>query len=434
MIRIAWAGFFQEEPVPDDNLTDPLDKEWLRVADICNGCRRCFHLCPSFDTLFELLDRPDVDGDPGRLGSDALSRTEDGCNYCKLCYNHCPYCPPHAYRLDFPDLMIRARVRRKRSFGFSRTDRLLSRTDWTGEMGTRFAGTVNAAIRNPLLRRLGRLVAGIDERAPIMPFAHETFLERVGKKRLSRERETEGRPYKVALFVTCLGNYQKPEIPESVLRVLEHHDIPVLIPGALCCGMPYLDSGDLEGFRMQAAKVRDLYLPLVRKGYQVVVPVPTCQLTLRKEFLQYGGEKGEPEDFRELGENTWDFFQFLEKLRHEGLFRTDFKSSPGPLSYHVACHLRDQNIGTPAREVLGQIPGAEIRSVELCSGHGGTWGMKDRHYPLSRQKAEKTASVLRESGSGVWASDCPLAGKALEAASGIQVEHPAVLLRKAYGI
>ena len=420
--------------MPEENLSDPLDQEWLRVADICNGCRRCFHLCPSFDTLFALLDHPDVDGDPARLGADALSRTEDGCNYCKLCYNHCPYCPPHAYQLDFPDLMIRSRVRRKRSSGFSRTDRLLSRTDWTGRMGTRFAGTVNAAIRNPLLRHVGRLMTGIDERAPILPFAHETFLERLGKKYRLPEAAAGSSRYKVALFVTCLGNYQKPEIPESVLRVLGHHDIPVVVPGALCCGMPFLDAGDLEGFRLQAAKVRDLFLPLVREGYQVVVPVPTCQLTLRKEFLQYGRDKGETEDFRELSEKSWDFFQFLEKLRTEGLFRTDFKSSPGPLSYHVACHLRDQNIGTPAREILGQIPGTTIRSVELCSGHGGTWGMMARHYPLSRKKAEKTASSLKESGPGAWASDCPLAGHSLESASGIPVEHPAVLLRKAYGL
>jgi hypothetical protein len=45
--------------------------------------------------------------------------------------------------------MIRSRVRRKKISGFSWPDRLLARTDWTGKMGTRFAGTVNAAIRNP---------------------------------------------------------------------------------------------------------------------------------------------------------------------------------------------------------------------------------------------------------------------------------------------
>ena len=33
-----------------------LDKELERVFDICHGCRRCFNLCNSFPTLFDLID------------------------------------------------------------------------------------------------------------------------------------------------------------------------------------------------------------------------------------------------------------------------------------------------------------------------------------------------------------------------------------------
>ncbi len=35
---------------------DALQKELERVFDICHGCRRCFNLCNSFPTLFELID------------------------------------------------------------------------------------------------------------------------------------------------------------------------------------------------------------------------------------------------------------------------------------------------------------------------------------------------------------------------------------------
>lgn len=419
----------------DQRMSDPLDSAWLRVADICNGCRRCFHLCPSFDTLFDLLDRPEIDGDVRLLPPSSLSDTEDGCNYCKLCFNHCPYCPPHTYMLDFPDIMIRSRIRRRRASGIPRMDRLLSRTDIMGRLGTRFAGTINAAIRNPLLRRLGRKWAGIHESAPILPYAHETFMELYGKRRARLIQKQDASAYRVALFVTCLGNYQKPEIPEAMLRILDHHEIPVIVPGPLCCGMPFLDAGDLDSFRLQASKVRDLFLPYVRDGYQVVVPVPTCQLTLKKEFLQYGGEDDRSrEGFRALSGQTWDFFQFLEKLLKEGLFRRDFKTSLGQISYHVACHLRDQNIGAPAREILGQIPDTRLLPVELCSGHGGTWGMKTENFPLARKKAGKTAEALRDVRGETWSSDCPLAAHSLSSAGGTEITHPAVLLRKAYGI
>ena len=44
-----------------------LEKELERVFDICHGCRRCFNLCNSFPTLFDLIDdgpTGEVDGVP----------------------------------------------------------------------------------------------------------------------------------------------------------------------------------------------------------------------------------------------------------------------------------------------------------------------------------------------------------------------------------
>ena len=38
-----------------------LEKETLRVYDICDGCRRCFNLCPSFNTLFDRIDAHESD-------------------------------------------------------------------------------------------------------------------------------------------------------------------------------------------------------------------------------------------------------------------------------------------------------------------------------------------------------------------------------------
>jgi glycerol-3-phosphate dehydrogenase subunit C len=37
-------------------MTGGARKELERVFDICHGCRRCFNLCNSFPTLFDLID------------------------------------------------------------------------------------------------------------------------------------------------------------------------------------------------------------------------------------------------------------------------------------------------------------------------------------------------------------------------------------------
>lgn len=38
-----------------------LEQETLRIYDVCDGCRRCFNLCPSFNTLLDRIDEYDSD-------------------------------------------------------------------------------------------------------------------------------------------------------------------------------------------------------------------------------------------------------------------------------------------------------------------------------------------------------------------------------------
>src|SRR5207253_3388723 len=74
-----------------------VDGELRRVYDICNGCRRCLPLCPSFKVLFDRLDVDAVDGDVEKLPAADAKDVVDLCYQCKLCYNHCPYTPPHRW-------------------------------------------------------------------------------------------------------------------------------------------------------------------------------------------------------------------------------------------------------------------------------------------------------------------------------------------------
>ena len=63
--------------------------------------------------------------------------------------------------------------------------------------------------------------------------------------------------------------------------------------GQLCCGMPYLDGGDLDAARANARRNVDALLPLVKAGADVVVTQPTCSYVLKKEYpLLVPGEQG----------------------------------------------------------------------------------------------------------------------------------------------
>ena len=160
------------------DLTKPIDpthleKETLRIYDVCDGCRRCFNLCPSFNTLLDRIDA--YESDVGKLTPADHRQVVDECYYCKLCYNHCPYTPPHHYEIDFPHLMIAWKKHLAAERGVSWRDRLLVKTDFLGRMNSLVAPLVNRVLHMNWARRLLELVMGIHRDRHVLPFQRETF-------------------------------------------------------------------------------------------------------------------------------------------------------------------------------------------------------------------------------------------------------------------
>ena len=80
--------------------------ELTRVFDVCPGCRLCVDRCPTFPTLFDLIERHD-DHDAGRLTPVQQDRVVDQCFHCTLCAVGCPYTPErHPLAVDVPRLVL----------------------------------------------------------------------------------------------------------------------------------------------------------------------------------------------------------------------------------------------------------------------------------------------------------------------------------------
>src|SRR5664280_3675918 len=124
--------------------------ELERVYGLCHGCRLCFNLCPSFPTLFDLIDARE--GDVAGMTPAEQDQVVDECYQCKLCYVKCPYVPPHVWELDFPRLMMRAHAVRHAAGVPVRerlTDQFLGRTDRLGRVSTAAAPVGNALTGRP---------------------------------------------------------------------------------------------------------------------------------------------------------------------------------------------------------------------------------------------------------------------------------------------
>lgn len=402
------------------------ERELRRVFDICNGCRRCITLCPSFKGLFVSLDAEEVDGDAEKLGPPAVKRVVDLCYQCKLCFNHCPYTPPHRWEVDFPRLMLRARAVEARRRGVSFRDRVLGNTELVGRLGSLTAPLANWANRLGAHRALLQAVAGIHRRRNLPRFARQRF-----SRWFRAHRPPAFAPQaRAALFATCVVEYNDPGVGQAAVAVLERNRVDVTLPPQRCCGMPYLDGGAVEEAQ---AQIRDNVRSLaaaVREGREIVVPGPTCSYMLKHEYPWLDGS----EDARLVAANTRDLFEYLMRLHAEGKLDTSFPRPPGTVAYHLPCHLKAQNLGTKSADLLRLIPGARVEVIERCSGVDGTWGLKREYFDLSLQVAEPLFREIRATRPDRVATDCPLAALQLAQGTGIAPQHPVQIVADAYGV
>ncbi len=412
--------------------------ELERVYDICHGCRRCFSLCNSFPTLFDAIDESstmELDG----VAREVYWKVVDHCYLCDMCYmTKCPYVPPHEWNVDFPHLMLRAKAVKHKQGKTRVRDRILTSTDTIGSLAgiPVVAQVVNAANNNGLLRELMEEVLEVHRDAVLPRYHGNTLRKRLGKREVPalEAKPTADTRGKVALFATCYGNYNAPQLGEDLAAVFEHNGIPVtLAQKEQCCGMPKLELGDLESVRAAKEANIPVLLKLVNEGWDLVAPVPSCVLMFKQELpLMFPDDP----DVARVRDAFFDPFEYLMLRHKEGLLNTDFKHSLGTVAYHVACHLRVQNIGMKTRDLLQLVPDTKVDAIERCSGHDGTYAVKKEFHEVSMKICKPVVNRVEKAKPDHYGSDCPMAGHQIENGlkDGRAPEHPLSLLRKAYGI
>ncbi len=422
-------------------------KEMERVFDICHGCRRCVSLCNAFPVLFDLVDESptmEVDGVP----KEKYWKVVDQCYLCDVCYmTKCPYVPPHPWNLDFPHLMLRAKaIQFKQGSSTRFRDTNLSATDRNGKLATIpvVVQFVNAATKMPAARAMMESVIGVHRDAWLPAYAPATFRPNATASVSFSVKDGQRTRGKVAVYSTCYVNYNEPGIGHDLLKVLAHNSIPyVMVEKEACCGMPKLELGDLESVAaLKAANIPPL-AKLAREGYAILTPIPSCTLMYKQELPLMFPEDA---DVQAVKAAMMDPFEYLVARQKDGLLLTEFPVPLGKVSYHIPCHSRVQNVGQKTREMLEMIPETKVTTVERCSGHAGTWGVKKEFHETALKIGKPVFRQMSEAAPDYISSDCQLAGHHIEqgisqlkpaaapAPAAPALAHPLTLLRKAYGL
>jgi glycerol-3-phosphate dehydrogenase subunit C len=435
------------KPTPDrDPCFDPdeprfwdardLEDELRRVFEICHLCRMCVNYCGSFPSLFDAIDKAHEERglphDATTVGAADILKVADQCWQCKLCYVKCPYTPDdkHEWKVDFPRVLWREKVLRSRREGISLQERILGEPGVLGKLNAGpLAPAVNFVAKSALLRKVGEKVAGISARFPLPDYASDPFDAWFAKH---TPAEGVGENGTVALFSTCLVDFNKPSVGRAAVAVIEHAKIKIERPKQVCCGMPNMDTGDLEGVREKAAFNVAQLAPLVRAGAKIIAPGPSCSMTLKKEYP--GLLKSE--DAQLVAANTMDLMEYLWKVlwQDKKVLPRQFANALGSIAYHAPCHLRAQRISAPAKLLLERVQDTEVTLIEQCSAVDGTWGMKAEHYDTGVRYAQRLVRGVNDAEAKHVASDCTLAAQRIAKENSVTVKHPIELLADAYGL
>jgi glycerol-3-phosphate dehydrogenase subunit C len=434
---IDWQG-------PDYYNEEATLHEMERIFDICHGCRRCVSLCGSFPTLFDLVDESptmEVDG----VDKKDYWKVVDQCYLCDLCYmTKCPYVPPHAFNLDFPHTMLRAKAIKFKKGEVGLGEKLLASTDVHGSLAgiPVVVQTVNAVSKTDLARSAMESTLGVDKNAWLPALATRKFRHKTPTAKATVITDGAKTPGKVVIFSTCYINYNEPGIGLDLLKILDHNDVPyVIVHKEQCCGMPKLELGDLASVNASKQANIPVLAAYAKDGFAILAAVPSCALMFKQEIpLMFPDES----DVQLVKKAMWDPFEYLMQRKRDGLLKTEFSTPLGNISYQIPCHGRVQNIGKKTEEMLKMIPGTTVNTHERCSGHAGTFGVKKATHQqalkIGKPLFKAMAAMKDGSKPDYISSDCPLGGHHI--AQGFEVnglgapelQHPLSLVAKAYGL
>lgn len=429
---------------PDFYDEDKCLQELERIFDICHGCRRCVSLCNAFPTLFDLVDESptmEVDG----VDKKDYWKVVDQCYMCDLCYmTKCPYTPPHEWNLDFPHTMLRAKAIKHKKGEVKFSEKLLASTDVHGSLAgiPVVVQVVNAVNKTQTARSVMESALGVDKQAWLPALATRKFRASAPETRATQVKDGERTPGKVVIFSTCYVNYNEPGIGHDLLKILDHNEIPyVIVEKEKCCGMPKLELGDLDAVAASKAANIPVLAKYAKDGFAILSAVPSCTLMFKQEIPLMFPDCA---DTQRVKEAMWDPFEYLVARKRDGLLKTDFPRKLGNVSYQVPCHSRVQNMGKKTEEILKLIPDTTVQTIERCSGHAGTYGVKKGSHQMAMKIGKPVFKAMAQMKDGAKpdyiSSDCPLGGHHI--AQGFEVNqlgepklaHPLTLVRTAYGL
>ncbi len=373
------------------------------AIEMCNNNGSCRKLdggvmCPSFRVTKDEKDSTRGRANSlrlalsGQLGKDALisekmNDTMKLCVSCKACKRECPT------GVDMSKMKIEISNLRTKKFGLDIKSKLVAFLPYYASVASKFSFILNLRDKLPGLAKLSEILLGFTSQRPLPKWRQDYFRDNELPSNLNANEKS----IPVILFVDTFNRYYEPENVRSAIKVLKKAGYFPFIPTlensskVLCCGRTYLTNGLINHAKNEVLRILETYKPYLKNGISIVGLEPSCILSFRDEIPNL--IKNEETDY--LKNNSYTFEELL--LKHSGELK--FKKLTKKILLHGHCHQKAFNVVKPIENILKNIRGAVVETIETsCCGMAGSFGYDKDTYNISMKMAnEKLFPAIKKS-------------------------------------
>ncbi|WP_025899347.1 glycolate oxidase subunit GlcF [Sneathiella glossodoripedis] len=355
-------------------LADPKFAASNDILRNCVHCGFCTATCPTYTELGDERDSP-----RGRIymiqqmlqsGEAAPKETVTHIDRCLSCFSCMTTCPSG---VDYMHLVDHARSYIEETYERPVFDRILRRI-------------LSVILARPNLFRLSLLGASIARplkslfrgriRA-MLEMAPSQIPQRSIMDEQPLHKSRQGSDKRVILMTGCAQKVLSPDINDATIRLLNRHDVDVVIPPeAGCCGALPLHMGQEEPALASARRNINAWFAEIEAGSleAIIINTSGCGTTVKDYGHMFASEPEMAEKAAAVASIAKDITEYLSDLE----LKLDNFNPDLVVAYHSACSLQHgQKVVEPPKALLAAA-GFDVKTLpeaHICCGSAGTYNL-----------------------------------------------------------
>ena len=361
-----------------DQLKDKNNKSSEKILRKCVHCGFCNATCPTYQLLGDELDGP-----RGRIylikdmlennkpANEKIVKHIDRCLSCYSCMTTCPSGVNYMHLIDHGRSHIEKTY--KRSFGdrFIRyfLSSVLSKSK--NFRITLFLAQFIKPFRFFFPKKIREIISLMPKKIPKKTLKNMQIYRIKKKKPVAR----------VALLTGCVQKVISPQINEATIRLLNRHDIEVVVPkGIDCCGSlnHHLGKQNLADniFKKNISIWYDEYL---KNGLDAIISNTSgCGTTLKDYGFIFRSDKDLKKKAKKISDLTKDITEYLDENVKLNFVKNKDNNQEYKIAYHSPCSMQHGQKVHQAPMNLIKKTGNKVLNIpdgHICCGSAGTYNL-----------------------------------------------------------